>query len=81
MPAAADQEGFVTVIADPDDDFRLLGATIVGPRASDLIAELASVLAFDGTLSDIALTCHAHPTFSEAVKEAALAGLKTPLHS
>jgi dihydrolipoamide dehydrogenase len=79
--AAADQDGFVTVVADPDDDFRLLGATVVGPHASDLIAELSSVLAFDGTLKDIALTCHAHPTYSEAVKEAALAGLKAPLHS
>jgi len=50
----------------------LLGVHIVGPRASDLIAEAVSVMSFGGTARDIALTSHAHPTLSEAIREAAL---------
>jgi dihydrolipoamide dehydrogenase len=65
-------EGIVKVIADAKTD-RLLGVHIFGPRASDLIAEAVSVLEFGGSAEDIARTCHAHPTLSEAVREAALA--------
>ncbi|HKI37603.1 MAG TPA: dihydrolipoyl dehydrogenase [Gemmataceae bacterium] len=65
-------DGFVKVIADAKTD-RLLGVHIVGPWASDLIAEAVSVLEFAGSSEDIARTCHAHPTLSEAVREAALA--------
>src|SRR5258708_3768106 len=65
-------EGMVKLIADANTD-RLLGAHIFGPRASDLIAEAVSVLEFGGSAEDIARTCHAHPTLSEAVREAALA--------
>jgi dihydrolipoamide dehydrogenase len=64
-------EGFVKVIADARTD-RVLGVHILGPRASDLIAEAVSVIEFAGSSEDIARTCHAHPTLSEAVREAAL---------
>ncbi|MBI4411945.1 MAG: dihydrolipoyl dehydrogenase [Deltaproteobacteria bacterium] len=65
------RQGFVKLISDPKTD-RLLGAHIIGPRASDLIAELVLGMAFETTAQDIALTVHAHPTLAEAVKEAAL---------
>jgi dihydrolipoamide dehydrogenase len=65
-------EGFVKMIADAKTD-RLLGVHILGPRASDLIPEAVSVMEFGGSSEDIARTCHAHPTLSEAVREAALA--------
>lgn len=64
-------EGFVKILAHQDTD-RVLGVHIFGPRASDLIAEAVSVMSFCGTARDIALTCHAHPTLSEAIREAAL---------
>ncbi len=65
-------EGFVKIIADKKTD-KVLGAHIVGPRASDLLPEIVSVIEFGGSSEDIARTCHAHPTLSETVKEAALA--------
>ncbi len=64
-------EGFVKIIAHATTD-KVLGAHIVGPRASDMIPEVVSVMEFGGSSEDIARTCHAHPTLSEAVKEAAL---------
>jgi len=67
-----ESEGFVKIIADAKSD-RVLGAHIVGPRASDILAEVTSVIEFRGSTEDIARTCHAHPTLSETVKEAALA--------
>ncbi|WP_337177276.1 dihydrolipoyl dehydrogenase [Paludisphaera sp.] len=70
--AMDETEGMVKLLADARTD-RLLGAHIVGPRASDLIAELVTVMEFGGSSEDVARTCHAHPTLSEAVKEAALA--------
>jgi dihydrolipoamide dehydrogenase len=78
--AAGENEGFVKIIADAKTD-RVLGAAIVGPRASDLLAEITAVMAFGGSSEDIARTCHAHPTFSEAVKEAALDVLGRALHA
>ena len=72
-------EGFVKIIADAEND-RILGVHIVGPRASDLIAEGVAVMSFGGTARDIALTCHAHPTLSEAFKEAALDVHKEAIH-
>jgi len=69
--AAGEADGFVKIIADTVSD-RVLGAAIIGPRASDLIGEIAAVMAFGGASEDIARLCHAHPTFSEAIKEAAL---------
>lgn len=65
-------EGLVKIIADAKTD-RVLGVHIVGPRASDMIAEAVTAMEFAGSAEDIARTCHAHPTLSEAVKEAALA--------
>jgi len=68
----ADSEGFVKILADAKTD-KVLGVHIVGPAAGDLIAEAVSVMEFGGSAEDIARTCHAHPSLSEAVKEAALA--------
>ncbi|SIS66806.1 dihydrolipoyl dehydrogenase [Phaeovulum vinaykumarii] len=65
-------EGFVKLIADAETD-RILGAHIVGPGAGDLIHEICVAMEFGASAEDLALTCHAHPTFSEAVREAALA--------
>jgi dihydrolipoamide dehydrogenase len=65
-------EGVVKLIADARTD-RLLAAHVFGPRASELIAECVTVMEFSGSAEDIALICHAHPTLSEAVREAALA--------
>ncbi len=67
-----ENEGLVKVLADKTTD-RLLGVHILGPRASELIAEAVTVMEFGGSAEDIARTCHAHPTLSEAVREAALA--------
>ncbi|HKJ84469.1 MAG TPA: dihydrolipoyl dehydrogenase, partial [Spirochaetia bacterium] len=72
--------GFVKILADKDTD-RVLGAHIVGPWASDLISEIVTVMEFGGSAEDIARTVHAHPTLTEAVKEAALAVGKRALHS
>lgn len=72
-------EGLVKMIADEKTD-RLLGVHIMGPRASDLIAEAVSVLEFHGSAEDIARTCHAHPTLSEALREAALAVDRRAIH-
>jgi dihydrolipoamide dehydrogenase len=69
--AAEERDGLVKIIADASTD-RVLGVHILGPRASDLIAEAVLAMEFGGSAEDIARTCHAHPTFSEAVREAAL---------
>ena len=71
--------GFVKIMADEETD-RVLGATIVGPYASDLISEIVSVVEFGGSSEDIARTVHAHPTLPEAVREAALAVDKRSIH-
>ena len=65
-------EGFVKILADKVTD-RILGAHIIGPAAGDLIHEVCVAMEFGASAQDLALTCHAHPTFSEAVREAALA--------
>jgi dihydrolipoamide dehydrogenase len=72
-------EGFVKVLADAASD-RVLGVHIVGPEAGTLIAEAAVLMEFGGSAEDLARTCHAHPTLSEAVKEAALAAGKRAIH-
>ena len=77
---SGDTDGFVKIIADAKTD-RVLGAAILGPRASDLLAEIVAVMAFGGASEDIARTCHGHPTFSEAVKEAALDAIGRVLHA
>ncbi len=73
-------EGFVKILAHAESD-RILGVHIVGPRASDLIAEAVTVMTFGGTARDIALTCHAHPTLPEAIREAALDVHKEAIHA
>jgi dihydrolipoamide dehydrogenase len=78
--AAGEADGFVKLIADEKTD-RVLGASIIGPRASDLLSEITAVMAFGGASEDIARTCHSHPTFSEVVRDAALAVLGRPINS
>jgi dihydrolipoamide dehydrogenase len=65
-------DGFVKILADKDTD-RILGAHIIGPGAGDLIHEVCVAMEFGASAQDLAMTCHAHPTYSEAVREAALA--------
>jgi len=65
-------DGFVKILADAETD-RILGAHIMGPAAGDLIHEICVAMEFGASAEDLALTCHAHPTYSEAVREAALA--------
>ena len=65
-------DGFVKILADQETD-RILGAHIVGPMAGDLIHEICVAMEFGAAAEDLARTCHAHPTYSEAVREAALA--------
>jgi dihydrolipoamide dehydrogenase len=77
--AMGETEGFVKLLADTATD-RLLGAHIIGPEAGTLIAELATAIEFGASAEDVARTCHAHPTLSEAVKEAALAVAGRALH-
>lgn len=73
-------DGFVKVLADAKTD-RVLGVHIVGPMAGELIHEAAVLMEFGGSAEDLARTCHAHPTLSEAVKEAALAVAGRAIHS
>ena len=72
--------GFVKIITDKETD-RVLGAAIIGPGAGDLIHEICVAMEFGASAEDIALTCHAHPTYSEAVREAALACGTGAIHS
>jgi dihydrolipoamide dehydrogenase len=73
-------EGLVKIITDARTD-RLLGMHILGPRASDLIAEGVLALEFGASAEDVARTCHAHPTLSEAVGEAARAAWAAAIHA
>lgn len=77
--ALGDTTGFVKIIADAKTD-EVLGAHIIGPMASELISELVTIMEFKGAAEDIARICHAHPTLSESVKEAALAVDKRSLN-
>jgi dihydrolipoamide dehydrogenase len=72
-------DGFVKILADATTD-RVLGAHMVGPDVSHLIAEIAIAIEFGASAEDIARTCHGHPTLSEVVKEAALAVAGRPIH-
>ncbi len=72
-------DGFVKVLADAKTD-RILGVHMIGPHVGELIAEAAVIMEFGGSAEDLARTCHAHPTLSEAVKEAALSVDKRALH-
>ncbi len=78
---AIDQsEGFVKILSDQTTD-KVLGAHIIGNHAGEMIAEIAIAMEFGASSEDIARTCHAHPTFSEALKEAALSVDKRAIHS
>jgi len=77
--AMGSTDGFVKLLADKETD-RLLGAHIIGPDAGTLIAELATAMEFGASSEDVARTCHAHPSLSEAVKEAAMAVDGRALH-
>jgi dihydrolipoamide dehydrogenase len=77
--AMGDTDGFVKILADKATD-RLLGAHVLGPDAGTLIAELTTAIEFGASAEDVARICHAHPTLSEAVKEAALAVEGRALH-
>ena len=70
--AVFQSEGFVKILADAATD-RILGAHIIGPAAGDIIHEVCVAMEFGASAQDLALTCHAHPTYSEAIREAALA--------
>ena len=78
--AIDDAEGFVKILADKKTD-KVLGAHLIGPHVGELIAEIGVAMEFGASSEDIARTCHAHPTFSEAVKEAALSVDKRAIHS
>jgi dihydrolipoamide dehydrogenase len=77
--AMDETEGLVKILADAASD-QVLGVHILGPRASELIAEAVMVMQFAGSAEDIARTCHAHPTLSEATREAALAVDRRAIH-
>ena len=68
------------ILADTKTD-KVLGAHLIGPHAGELIAEIGIAMEFGASSEDIARTCHAHPTFSEAIKEAALSVDKRAIHS
>ena len=72
-------DGFVKILADGTTD-KVLGVHIIGPHCGDMIAEMALAMEFGASSEDIARTCHAHPTHTEAIKEAALAVDKRPIH-
>ena len=73
-------DGFVKILADAKTD-KVLGCHIIGPQAGELIHEVAVLMEFGGSAEDLARTCHAHPTLSEAVKEAAMAVSGRAIHS
>ncbi len=78
--AMGETAGFVKILADSKTD-RVLGAHIVGPMAGEMIHEIAVLMEFGGSAEDLARTCHAHPTLSEAVREAAMAVAGRAIHS
>jgi dihydrolipoamide dehydrogenase len=69
----------VKLLADAETD-RVLGCHIIGPQAGELIAEVCVAMEFGAAAEDLARTCHAHPTLTEAVKEAAMAVAKRTIH-
>ena len=72
-------DGFVKIIADAITD-KVLGVHVIGPHAGELIAEMVLAMEFGASSEDIARTCHAHPTHTEAIREAAMAIDKRPIH-
>jgi len=78
--AINETDGFVKILAEEKTD-KVLGVHIIGSHAGEMIAQIAIAMEFGASSEDIARTCHAHPTFSEAIKEAALSVDKRPIHS
>ena len=78
--AIDDTEGFIKILAEAKTD-KVLGVHIIGLHAGEMIAEMSIAMEFGASSEDIARTCHAHPTFSEAIKEAALSVEKRQIHS
>ena len=78
--AINETDGFVKILAEEKTD-KVLGVHIIGSHAGEIIAQIAIAMEFGASSEDIARTCHAHPTFSEAIKEAALSVDKRPIHS
>jgi dihydrolipoamide dehydrogenase len=78
--AMGERDGLVKVVAEARTD-RILGLHILGPHASELIAEATVAIEFGASAEDVARTCHAHPTLAEAVREAALAVANRSIHS
>ena len=74
-----DADGFIKILADKSTD-KILGVHMIGPDVGTMIAEVVLAMEFGASSEDIARTCHAHPTLSEAVKEAALAVDKRAIH-
>jgi dihydrolipoamide dehydrogenase len=72
-------EGFVKVLAEKDTD-RILGAHIIGPNAGEMISEAVIAIEYGASSEDLARTCHAHPTLSEAFKEACMDTYDKPIH-
>jgi len=72
-------DGFVKILADEKTD-KILGVHMIGPHVGEMIAEMALAMEFGASAEDVARTCHAHPTLTEAIKEAALAVDKRPIH-
>ena len=77
--ASNDLSGFVKILAEKSTD-KILGVHMIGPDVGNLIAEMSLAMEFGASAEDIARTCHAHPTHTEAIKEAALAVDKRPIH-
>ena len=77
--AINETDGFVKILAEEKTD-KVLGVHIIGSHAGEMIAQIAIAMEFGASSEDIARTCHAHPTFSEAIKEAALSVDKRPIH-
>jgi dihydrolipoamide dehydrogenase len=76
---AGETSGFVKLLADAETD-ELLGAHLIGPQVSELVAELVLAFEYKATAEDVGITVHGHPTLSEAVKEAALGALGRAVH-
>lgn len=74
-----DSEGMIKILSDKNTS-RMVGAHIIGPSAGELIHELVLGMEYGASAEDIARTCHAHPTLSEGIKEAALAASFKPIH-
>ena len=77
--ANASTDGFVKIIADSKTD-KILGAHIIGPNAGEMIAEAVIAIEYGASSEDLARTCHAHPTLSEAFKEACMDTYDKPIH-